>query len=140
MIAYQLHCHNGHDFEGWFRDSTAFDAQASAGKIICPNCSSPKIGKAVMAPAVLGTRVKSRPADKQSARELRQFAVGVRRHVEAHGDYVGPGFAEEARKIHYGESPDRMIYGETTLEDARALADEGLDIAPLPLDPEKVGN
>ena len=74
----------------------------------------------------------SRPDEAQ---RRRQYATGLRRYVQTHADYVGPAFAEEARKIHYGETPDRPIYGETSLEEARALLDEGLDVAPLPDDP-----
>lgn len=137
MIAYQLHCHNGHDFEGWFRDSAAFDAQSGAGKVFCPACNSPRVQKSVMAPAVQGTR-KPRPV-REDAGSRRKFMTGLRKYVEEHADYVGPAFAEEARKIHYGEMPDRPIYGETSVEEARALLEEGLDVAPLPPDP-KSGN
>lgn len=87
-----------------------------------------------MAPAVQGTR-KAKPVRDDITRQ-RKFMTGLRKYVEQHADYVGPAFAEEARRIHYGETPDRPIYGETSLEEARALADEGLDVAPLPQDPE----
>ena len=134
MIAYQLHCHNGHDFEGWFRDSIAFDAQSNAGKVLCPACHSARVNKSVMAPSVQGTRKNK--AAKEAAQRKRQYVAGLRRYVETHADYVGPAFAEEARKIHYGETPDRPIYGETSLDEARELLEEGLDVAPLPDDSE----
>ncbi len=133
MIVYNLRCKAGHEFEGWFKDSAAFDTQSAGGKLRCPTCDTAHVEKAIMAPAVQGAR-KSDPTE--DARRQRQFATGLRKYVESHADYVGPGFAEEARKIHYGESPDRHIYGEATADEARALVEEGVDVAPLPPDPD----
>jgi hypothetical protein len=135
VIAYQLHCRNGHGFEGWFRDSAAFDAQSDEGRILCPTCNSKHVQKSVMAPAVQGTR-KSKARAEAQKQQQRQYVTGLRRYVETHADYVGEEFAKEARRIHYGESPDRPIYGETSLEEAREMLEEGLDVAPLPQDPE----
>lgn len=132
MIAYSLRCHNDHEFEGWFRDSKAFDEQSAKGLLMCPSCQSVRVAKAIMAPAVSGT--KKTDTDAAQARQLRQFATGLRKYVQDNADYVGPQFAEEARKIHYGETPARSIYGEATLDDARDLAEEGIDVAPLPPD------
>ena len=134
MIAYALRCHKGHEFDGWFRDSVAFDKQAQSGQLTCPSCDSARIEKAIMAPAVSSTRKK---ADATAA-QMRQFATGLRKYVQEHADYVGPGFAEEARKIHYGETPERHIYGEATHQQARELIEEGVDVAPLPPDPDSV--
>ena len=136
VIAYSLRCHKGHEFEGWFRDSAAFDEQSASGHLSCPACKSVRIEKAVMAPAVSGTKktaAKSKAADE---RQMRQFATGLRKYVQQNADYVGPNFAEEARKIHYGETPERHIYGEATPRDAQELVDEGIDVAPLPPDLE----
>ena len=131
MIAYALHCHKGHEFDGWFRDSAAFDEQARSGHLRCPSCNSVRIEKAIMAPAVNGT--KKNPATATAA-QVRQFATGLRKYVQENADYVGPNFAEEARKIHYGETAERHIYGEATAQEARELIEEGLDVAPLPPD------
>ena len=133
MILYNLVCSNSHAFEGWFRDSAAYDEQAEGGILSCPSCGSHKVGKAVMAPAVSGTRKSTSAAE---AKTLRQFATGLRKYVEQNADYVGPAFAEEARKIHYGEAEERHIYGEATLEEAKDLLEEGVDVAPLPPDPD----
>ena len=130
MIAYSLRCHKGHEFEGWFRDSTAFDQQSGSGHLTCPSCNSARIEKAIMAPAVAGTK-KTRKLD---AKQTRQFATGLRKYVEENADYVGPKFAEEARKIHYGEVPDRQIYGEASQREAQELVEEGVDVALLPPD------
>ena len=135
MIAYSLRCHKGHKFDGWFRDSAAFEEQSSSGHLSCPSCNSVRIEKAIMAPAVSGTK-KSVRAKAAAAKQMRQFATGLRKYVQENADYVGPSFAEEARKIHYGEIPDRHIYGEATRKEAKELIEEGVDVAPLPPDLE----
>jgi hypothetical protein len=134
VISYNLRCRNGHEFEGWFRDGTAYDEQAHSGKLTCPHCQTVKVEKAIMAPALAGTK-KTRKAAAE-ARQMRQFMTGLRKYVQENADYVGPKFAEEARKIHYGESKDRHIYGEATTQEAQELVEEGVDVAPLPPDPE----
>ncbi|MGH6871868.1 MAG: DUF1178 family protein [Rhizomicrobium sp.] len=135
MIVYNLRCKNSHEFEGWFRDSTAFDDQAAAKKLVCPVCESRKVEKAVMAPALSGTvgKQKSEPTPAEM-RKMHQFVSGLRKHITENADYVGPDFPEEARKIHYGETEERHIYGEATLEEAKDLVAEGVDVAPLPPD------
>ena len=130
MIAYSLRCHRGHEFDGWFHDSAAFDKQSGSGHLSCPSCNSIRIEKAIMAPAVAGTKKSVR--SKAEAKQMRQFATGLRKYVQENADYVGPNFAEEARKIHYGETPNRHIYGEATHKEAKELVEEGLDVAPLP--------
>jgi hypothetical protein len=136
VIAYSLRCHKGHEFEGWFRDSSAFDEQSGSGHLSCPSCKSIRIEKAIMAPAVSGTKKAAVRSKATEERQMRQFATGLRKYVQQNADYVGPNFAEEARKIHYGETPDRHIYGEATARDAKELVDEGIDVAPLPPDLE----
>ena len=132
MIVYNLRCRNSHEFEGWFRDSAAFDAQSAGGTLTCPVCDSRKVEKAIMAPAVSGAKKSAVTAAE--AKKMRQFMTGLRKYVQENADYVGPNFAEEARKIHYGEAEDRHIYGEASLEEAKELVDEGVDVAPLPPD------
>ncbi|MGH6828198.1 MAG: DUF1178 family protein [Rhizomicrobium sp.] len=133
MIVYSLICTNGHEFEGWFKDSAAHDAQARDGKLVCPFCESRRVEKAIMAPAV-STHDRGSPAAGAEMRQMRQFVTGLRKYVQENAEYVGPNFAEEARKIHYGETTDRHIYGETTLAEAHELVEEGVDVAPLPPD------
>ena len=132
MIVYNLRCKNGHEFEGWFKDSAAFDTQSKAGRVSCPVCDARKVEKAIMAPAVAGARKPTAPDGE--AKKMRQFMTGLRKYVQENADYVGPKFAEEARKIHYGESEERHIYGEATLKEAKDLLDEGVDVSPLPPD------
>jgi hypothetical protein len=133
VIAYSLRCHKGHEFEGWFRNSAAFDEQSVSGHLTCPFCKSVRIEKAVMAPAVSGTK-KTSKSKSSEAKQARQFMTGLRKYVQENADYVGPGFAEEARKIHYGETPNRHIYGEASAREAEELVEEGIDVAPLPPD------
>lgn len=133
MIVYNLRCEHSHEFEGWFRDSAAFDNQAAEGKLVCPVCETRKVDKALMAPAVAGTKKRevSSPAE---LKRMRQFVTGLRKYIQDNAEYVGPKFPEEARKIHYGETEERHIYGEATIEEAHELIEEGVDVARLPPD------
>jgi len=133
MIVYNLRCKNSHEFEGWFKDSSAFDEQTTSSKLVCPICNSKKVEKAIMAPAVSGAK-KSNLSAPEEMRKMRQFMTGLRKHVLENAENVGPNFAEEARKIHYGEVEERPIYGETTIKEAIELVEEGVDVAPLPPD------
>ena len=139
MIVYSLACTMGHGFEGWFKDSAAYEAQAADGKLVCPVCNSRKVGKAPMAPAVSGTKAKGQPTADE-LRKMRQFMTGLRKYVEENAENVGRKFPEEARKIHYGEIEERPIYGEASLEEARELIEEGVDVAPLPPDLDEAAN
>jgi hypothetical protein len=136
MIKYKLSCAAGCSFEGWFRSSEDFEAQAGKGRLECPYCGSARIERAIMAPAVL--RGGSPPAEERQSRlaEMREtMAEAARRardYVEKNFDYVGDRFPEEARRIHYGETEKRDIYGEATGSEVRELVDEGIAIAPLP--------
>ena len=136
VIAYNLSCARGHEFEGWFKDSASYDSQEAGGALVCPLCGDADIRKAIMAPSVVKAAAH-RPiqADPQM---VRQYASGIRKFVREHAEYVGPHFAEEARKIHYGETEERHIYGESTLSEVKELIEEGIDIAPVPPDPEEM--
>jgi hypothetical protein len=146
MIRYRLQCRDGHEFEGWFRSSTSYDRQARRGQIACPECNVTEVSKAIMAPGLATRSAEAVEANSTSApdgakhaearRELLALMRKVRREVEAHAEYVGPNFAEEARKIHYEEVEQRGIYGEATSEEARGLTEEGIDFLPLPRLPE----
>ncbi|HTT80539.1 MAG TPA: DUF1178 family protein [Stellaceae bacterium] len=128
MILFTLRCADGHEFEGWFRDNDGFAAQQKGGEITCPVCGDSRIEKAVMAPAI------GRSHDRMpvSPAQMRRALVALRQQVESHCDYVGPRFAEEARKIHYGEVDPRGIYGEATPDESRELTDEGIKFGQIP--------
>lgn len=134
MIKYQLNCDGAHSFEGWFRDSVDFDAQSADGLIECPYCGSAAVRKAIMAPAISRSRSnKSREARlKEIKRDMSKAMDRARDYVEKNFDYVGDKFPEEARKIHYGETDKRGIFGEASRTEVKELVEEGVNIAPLP--------
>lgn len=127
MILYDLRCAKDHGFEGWFRDSKAYDSQRRSGRVVCPICGDKKVRKAPMAPR-LAKSAKSGPTEAEALSALRE----VRKQVEANCDYVGENFAEEARKIHYGETKKRGIYGEASESASKELADEGIEVGRIP--------
>jgi hypothetical protein len=138
MIKYDLRCDQDHTFEVWFRDSATCDEQLADGEVLCPQCASPHVQKALMAPSVAKSPLaNSRSADSEQEQQLtvahyRHLLREMRRHVEANSDHVGADFPEEARRMHYGEAERRSIYGEADLTEAKELIDEGIDIMPLP--------
>jgi len=134
MIRYQLVCKKDHAFEGWFRDSAAYDTQAKKGLLACPTCNSKQVKKAPMAPAVSKKNELAEAAVK--AKAMREWVSNVRKHVEKNAEYVGEKFPDEARAIHYGDAEERQIYGEATVEDAKELIEEGIPVAPLPSLPQ----
>jgi len=129
MIRFSLRCAVGHEFEGWFRNGEGYEAQQKAGEIACPECGGTCIEKALMAPSIGRSREAGPPI---SPAQLRTALIELRRQVESGSDYVGPQFAEEARRIHYGESDPRGIYGEATEAESRELADEGIKFGRIP--------
>jgi hypothetical protein len=139
MIHYTLVCDQSHEFDGWFRGSAGFDEQQRLGVLVCPECGSTNVSKGIMAPNVAtgggdrGDRRPTTPSEHVGRRaQMRQFVADLRAHVERTCDYVGERFPEEARRLHHGEGERRNIYGEATLEEAKALTEEGVPIAPLP--------
>lgn len=147
MIKYSLICEVGHEFEGWFQSSAAFDVQSAHDLVICPSCGTREVQKALMAPA-LGTRsnrsepVQNRPTPGPDATphayvppSIAEVVRKIRAEIEKRAEYVGPRFAEEARKIHYEESPERGIYGEATSEEVAELDAEGIQVFALPVLP-----
>jgi hypothetical protein len=146
MIKYRLRCKKGHEFEGWFSDSAGYEKQAKRGVVTCPDCGSNNVEKALMAPSVSTRRRERESAPQQLSetdakrlalqKEMLEVMRKVRRQVEENAEYVGPRFAEEARKIHHEESEARGIYGEASLAEAKELVEEGIDILPLPRLPE----
>jgi len=138
LIRFSLICEHEHEFEAWFRGNDDFDAQKKRGFVDCPSCGSHKVEKALMAPAVSTSRGREKvtlavgEAQKQALAQLKALAEKVRENA----DYVGDKFAEEARKIHFGETDARGIYGEATPEEAKSLAEDGVEFMPIPSFPE----
>ncbi|MGE5504678.1 MAG: DUF1178 family protein [Actinomycetota bacterium] len=131
MILFELRCGNAHQFEAWFRDGATYDAQAAAGEIACPVCGDCKVEKAIMAPR-LAKRTGAALDVEAVAAEMKKTLRELRRNVEENCDYVGDRFAEEARRIHYGETQARGIYGEATEEQSRELEEEGVTVQRIP--------
>jgi hypothetical protein len=158
MIRYALACNKGHSFDSWFQDSAAFDKQAKRGLVTCPHCGSAKVEKAIMAPRLAGARKRGTqkeasqiaPAVPDKAQENQPVAMispleqefraklkELREHIVKNADDVGQKFPEEARKMHYGETEHRSIYGVATPEDAKELAEEGIEFHPIPILPDE---
>lgn len=131
MIRYALKCDVDHDFEAWFSSSSGFDDQIAKGLVECPMCGSKAVTKAIMAPMVRTSKGADSMADAQKA--VAEAMYRLRKHVETTHDYVGAGFAAEARDIHNGLTPDRLIYGEATPQEVQALVDDGVPVAALPV-------
>jgi hypothetical protein len=142
MIVYELRCSSGHGFEARFRNSDAYDQQHAAHQISCPICGIGDVSKAPMAPRIAKSReaapVQNAPAPPQGQLNPEQMRMvmtkiaELNKHIADTCDYVGKNFAEEARKIHYGETEHREIYGEATSNEAEELRDEGIAVASVP--------
>jgi hypothetical protein len=157
MIRFSLRCDNGHEFDSWFKDGAAYDRMAAAGLVECPACGDTRVAKALMTPAIAklrgakGRPETSAPAQQVPATPAARAAAGplpaqllallqrMRAEIERSCDYVGADFAEEARRIHYGEAEARGIYGEASDEEAEALREEGIAVARLPWVPRSDG-
>lgn len=120
MIKYDLRCDRDHGFEGWFGSSADYDEQAGSDLLVCPECGSANVEKAIMAPAV-------RRSDKSAA-----IAAAIRTEIANNCDDVGDQFTDEARAMHTGEKPLRGIYGKATPQQAKEMAEEGIPALPLP--------
>ena len=131
MIKYSLRCESDHVFEAWFSDSEGFEKQNKKNLISCLTCSSTKIKKDIMAPRISSGKQKTNRLN-QKKDKVEMILNKVRKHVESNFDYVGDNFADEARAIHYGEKEEREIYGETSIDDAVELIEEGINVEPLP--------
>ncbi|KPP80799.1 MAG: hypothetical protein HLUCCA04_11570 [Oceanicaulis sp. HLUCCA04] len=130
MIRYALQCDEGHGFEGWFSSSEDYEKQEASGLVECPECGSVAVTRQIMAPAVRTSRGRETSTNAQP--DMDAVARKVRAHIRNNYDYVGTDFASEARAIHEGAKPERLIYGETTPEERTKLAEDGVPCAPLP--------
>ena len=159
MIRYALVCERKHNFEIWFNNSADYDKQRKRGLVSCPTCDSTKVEKAIMAPAIgrggrkrselietpapTTTEAPSTPPSENVAmmspqeKEIRTKLKELRDHLIRNADNVGKKFSEEARKMHYGETEHRSIYGEASPQEAKELHDEGIEFHPLPILPDE---
>ncbi len=155
MIVFDLKCRLGHQFEAWFRSSDDYSDQQKKNEIECPVCGVNEVTKAISAPNISaksnrrpssggvgdvsvdelfegGQNLSLGPLPHSLRSELDRVLEKVRDHVESNCEYVGSEFPEEARKIHYGESEERGIYGKASVEESEELLDEGIEIVTLP--------
>lgn len=155
MIQYTLKCGAGHSFDSWFKSSSAFDSLQAAGHLSCAICGSDEVSKAIMAPSVAKARadvpvdraVVPAPPDSGATAmvalkdpAMHKALMDLKQQVEANSDYVGTGFADEARAIHLGDAPERAIYGEADAAQAKALIEDGVPVMPLPFKPTRQTN
>lgn len=131
MIVFDLKCGKDHLFETWFRDNATFDAQAKAGEVVCPVCGNTKVVKAPMAPNIATSKDRGGDETAKAAAAMKMLRK-LRTEIEKNSDYVGPNFAQEALKIHHGETEKRNIHGEATSGEESALRDEGVAFQTIP--------
>jgi hypothetical protein len=142
MISFDLRCPHDHVFEAWFSNSDAYEEQAKTGGLLCPICGSVELEKSLMSPnvsvggdhasAAPKTQLPAASGGSEKGAELMRLARAVRGQVEQNFEHVGAGFAEEAKKIHFGETEHRDIYGEMTPDEAVDLRDDGVEFGVLP--------
>lgn len=141
MIRYDLKCDKGHDFDSWFQSAEAYEALRKAGHVACAICGSTGVDKLLMAPAVRPARkAGEKPKLQEPQNDVQAAMAEMRRQIEANSDYVGLNFASEARAMHEGTIDERSIYGEAKPEEARALLEDGIPVAPLPFMPKRQAN
>lgn len=154
MIKYRLRCGDGHEFDAWFASSAAYENQEAEGLLVCPNCARSDVERAIMAPKIATgyaanempeatsgkvpaqVTMHSASGDALRLNEMMREMRDLRDKILEKSEYVGPRFAEEARRIHHEESPDRAIHGEATSNEVHELAEEGIDVMPIPRLPD----
>lgn len=134
MIVIDLRCARQHRFEAWFRDAETGEEQVRAGQVACPLCADRSITRLPSAPHIAKSveRLPAPPADAVDASVATEMMAWLRQRIGESFDYVGEAFAEEARRIHYGETERHDIYGEASDDEAAALKEEGIAVWRLP--------
>lgn len=153
MIRYSLKCSEGHSFESWFNSADAFDQLMTKGLVSCAVCGSDEVVKSLMAPGVPAkTNAKEQAPVADTAQtmasgpltapgsQMEQALRAFRDKLEEKSTYVGREFADEARRIHLGEVPERQIHGEATADEAKSLMEDGVPVLPLPVVPKERSN
>ena len=131
MKVLDLQCPHGHRFEGWFASADDFESQQSRKLVECPICGANEVSRLPSAPRLnlSGAADTKQPA---GAVQMQARVMRALREILEKTENVGERFAEEARRIHYGEAQDRPIYGDASLDEAKALNDEGIRVAAIP--------
>ena len=134
MIKYNLICNNNHEFESWFSDSEEFNRLNKKRLLECIYCSSNKIKKSIMAPMVSGTKLSEESVnilDRKLLKEKKEL-LKLRKHIEKNFEFVGDKLSEKIRDIYYDKNTKKSIYGTTTPEERKELAEEGIDLLSIP--------
>ncbi|HWK36469.1 DUF1178 family protein [Sphingomonas sp.] len=133
MIAFDLRCAGQHVFEAWFASSAAYEEQRASGLLMCPVCGDGDIAKAVMAPnvAAKGNRAAATAPPAVAIKQVMAAIAAEQAKALESSQWVGMAFADQARAMHLGDTPPASIHGQTTRDEARALIDEGVPVAPL---------
>ncbi|QKT02392.1 DUF1178 family protein [Ectothiorhodospiraceae bacterium 2226] len=137
MIVYDLACADGHRFEGWFAGAQDFERQLREGLLTCPVCEAGAVRR-VPAPSRINTGKGARPVPDTAGGGVAELLRKVRELAERSSEDVGERFAEEARRIHYGETEHRNIRGQASAEEVKSLTEEGVPVLPLPPNPDKL--
>ena len=133
MIKYTLQCKNLHQFESWFRSSDDYEKLNNEKMLTCEICGSKSISKSLMSPSVSSIEKKRiKKTLKTIPSKEEKLIKKLKKEVEINCEYVGDNFEKEARAIHYGDSPERSIYGKTTIKEAKSLYEDGIPVTPLP--------
>ena len=135
MIKYNLKCHNNHEFESWFSNSSEFDNLKKKKLLECIFCTSKKINKSLMAPMVSGTRENNQEYPKNFDKIIRNEKnklLELRKYVEKNFEFVGDDFSRKVREVFYDKKSKKTIYGRTTAEERKALEEEGIDLFSIP--------
>ena len=133
MIKYKLQCKNSHQFESWFSNSDAFEKLNKNKLLSCEICGSNSISKSLMSPSVnLNEKEVIKEVFKSTPKNDQKLLKELKKEIEKNCEYVGENFEKEARAIHFGDSPERSIYGKTTLKKAKSLYEDGIPVTPLP--------
>lgn len=140
MIKYTLKCDQDHTFDSWFQSSAAFDTLAQGGHLECAVCGSNDVTRSLMAPSVSVSRIDKATKVEKSDPDLETALQTIRDHVEKNSEYVGENFAEKARAMHLGDTPEKAIHGIANAEQAKSLIEDGVPVAPLPFIPKRKTN
>ena len=134
MIKYNLKCHNDHEFESWFSNSKEFEKLNKKDLLECIFCSSKKINKSIMAPTILNSKEKNYQLDitNKDFKGEKNKLLNIRKYIEKNFEYVGKDFSKKVREVYYDKKSKKAIYGTTTTEEREELAEEGIDLLPIP--------
>ena len=132
MIKYNLKCKNNHEFESWFSNSEEFEKLNKKGLLDCIYCSSKKIDKSIMAPMIVNSEIKNERIDNEEFKKEKNNLLQLRKFIEKNFKYVGKDFSKKVREVYYDKKKNNAIYGTTTPEERKELAEEGIELFSIP--------